>query len=166
MKTPPPPLNGSGLATWRLHDSRFATTWDSGEGARMFGGRWNSKGVPAVYCSLDPSTTILEAAVHLGFPTLDAVPHTLSAMRIAEPADIHIAQIEAYYRPAWLSSGIVNPEQQAFGDSLLARHAFVILPSAVSRHSWNLIFTPHPAKTYQLIGQERFALDHRLRPRN
>ena len=34
----------------------------SGEGARRFGGRFNAKGVPALYTSLDPLTAIREAS--------------------------------------------------------------------------------------------------------
>ena len=49
--------------------------------------------------------------------------------------------------------------------ALLARHAFVLLPSVVSAHSWNLVFDPGMAAgAYALIAQERFALDPRLHP--
>jgi RES domain-containing protein len=55
--------------------------------------------------------------------------------------------------------------QQAFGDVLLANHAFVAIPSVVSSHSWNLIFVATRAVgLYSLIEQERFALDARLNP--
>ena len=55
--------------------------------------------------------------------------------------------------------------QQAFGDDLLANHPFVAIPSVVSGHSWNLIFTATRATgLYSLIDQERFALDTRLNP--
>ncbi|MEA2728512.1 MAG: hypothetical protein QOF70_2987, partial [Acetobacteraceae bacterium] len=58
---------------WRLDQQGFAATWDSGEGAYRLGGRWNTKGVRAVYCSVDPATAILEVAVHKGFRALDTV---------------------------------------------------------------------------------------------
>ena len=55
--------------------------------------------------------------------------------------------------------------QQAFGDALLARHPFVLIPSAVSSHSWNLIFVAAVAAgKYAVRLQERFALDTRLHP--
>src|SRR5690606_31231034 len=60
-------LGGTELIAWRLDAKKFAPTWDSGEGAYRFGGRWSSPGTRAVYCSLDASTTILEVAVHRGF---------------------------------------------------------------------------------------------------
>jgi len=44
-------------------------------------------------------------------------------------------------------------------------HRFILIPSAVSRHSWNLIFdATKSAADYDDITQERFALDPRLQP--
>uniref|UniRef100_UPI003F94965A RES family NAD+ phosphorylase n=1 Tax=Rhodoblastus sp. TaxID=1962975 RepID=UPI003F94965A len=74
----PAGLGGSELVAWRLDRSSFAATWDSGAGAYLEGGRWNGKGVRAVYCSIDPATAILEVAVHTGFEALDSVPHVLT----------------------------------------------------------------------------------------
>jgi len=65
---------GIGLVIWRLDQRKHAESWDSGEGAFRQGGRWNSKGVRAVYCSFDPAPAILEVAVHKGFKVLDTVP--------------------------------------------------------------------------------------------
>ena len=48
----PAPLGGTELVAWRLDVAKHATIWDSGEGAYLVGGRWNSKGVRAVYCSI------------------------------------------------------------------------------------------------------------------
>ena len=82
--TPLPGALGTGeIIGWRLDHERFKSTWDSGEGAFKLGGRWNSRGVRAVYASIDPSTAILEVAVHKGFRTLDTVPHVLTAFEIA-----------------------------------------------------------------------------------
>ena len=73
---------------WRLDQRIHAATWDSGEGAFRTGGRWNSKGVRAVYCSLDPATAILEVAVHKGFKTLDTMPYVITAARFADVAEV------------------------------------------------------------------------------
>jgi RES domain-containing protein len=48
---------------------------------------------------------------------------------------------------------------------MLADHKFMLIPSAVSKHSWNLIFVRSlAAGAYALKSQERFALDTRLHP--
>jgi len=161
----PPPLGGSELVAWRLDLAKFSATWDSGEGAYRVGGRWNSKGVRAVYCSIDPATAILEVAVHTGFKALDTIPHVLTAVTITEPSSVHVVDPAAVANPNWLRPGIPSAGQQAFGDALLARHKFVLIPSAVSTHSWNLIFVGTTAAgAHALRAQEPFALDTRLHP--
>ena len=161
----PPPLGTGELVAWRLDQVDFAAAWDGGEGAFRAGGRWNSRGVRAVYASLDPSTAILEVAVHKGFRALDTVPHVLTAATILDPSGIRVIQPEDVPNPNWLRPGIPGAGRQAFGDAILARHPFMVIPSAVSSHSWNLIFVASVAAgLYALRLQERFALDTRLHP--
>jgi len=164
--TPLPPLDGGGeLVAWRLDAAPFAPAWDSGEGAYRAGGRWNSKGVRAVYCSVDPATAILEVAVHKGFRALDTVRHILTSVTIRDLSGVHVVEPEAVPNPNWLRPGIPGAGQQVFGDGLLARHRFVLIPSVVSSHSWNLIFDGREAAgTYEQRSQEVFALDTRLHP--
>jgi RES domain-containing protein len=166
MTTLPAALSGgNGLVVWRLDERIRAATWDSGEGAFRYAGRWNSKGVRAVYCSLDPATTVLESAVHKGFEALNTVPHVITAARIADIAEVDIVKPDDVPNPNWLRPGALNAGQQAFGDDLLRRHRFVAIPSVVSTHSWNLIFDPAKvAGFYSLEFQEPFALDTRLHP--
>jgi RES domain-containing protein len=163
--TLPPALGGTSILGWRLTQSIYAKAWDDGEGAYLLGGRWNSKGVRAVYCSLDPATAILELAVHIGFPALDMVAHTMTIFEILNAADVHVVHEKDVPNLNWLVPSTPSAGQQAFGDALLRAHKFVALPSAVSRGSWNLIFTPaHAAGAYSLRSQEPYALDPRLHP--
>ena len=161
----PAALGGRELVAWRLDLAEYAATWDSGEGAFVYGGRWNSAGVRAVYCSIDPATSILELAVHKGFEALDTVPHVLTSLTIKQPKGVHIIKPEALPNANWISSSTPSAGQQKFGDHLLQQHKVVLIPSAVSRHSWNLIFLGAAAdKPYALRAQERFALVTRLHP--
>jgi RES domain-containing protein len=161
----PAALGGTEFLVWRLDQAGFAPTWDSGEGAYRVGGRWNSKGVRAVYCSIDPSTAILEVAVHKGFRALDTIPHVMTAAVISDTTNVHVVDPAAVPNPNWLRPGIPGAGQQAFGDDLLRRHRFVAIPSAVSSHSWNLVFVASAVTgAYALKLQEPFALDTRLHP--
>ena len=161
----PAPLGGRDLVAWRLDQAVHAAAWDSGEGAYRFGGRWNSRGVRVVYCSIDPATAILEVAVHKGFRALDTVPHVLTAVTIAEPERVHVVDPASLPNANWLRPGIPGAGQQEYGDSLLAAHQFIAIPSAVSSHSWNLIFgISRTPGAYALRSQEPFALDTRLHP--
>lgn len=159
-------LGGTGLIAWRLDRRAHAATWDSGEGAFRLGGRWNSPGTRAVYCALDPATAILEVAVHKGFRVLDTDPHTLTSLAVtADPAEVHVVGPADVPNPNWLVPGYPSAGQQAFGDGLLSRHRFLVIPSVVSRHSWNLVFLAGAAGPgYALRDQEPFALDTRLNP--
>jgi RES domain-containing protein len=161
----PAALGETELVAWRLDQEAFRAAWDSGEGAYRVGGRWNSKGVHAVYCAIDPATAILEVAVHKGFEALDTVPHVLTGISIADPAAVCVVDPASIPNPQWLRPGVPGAGQQAFGDALLARHKFVVIPSAVSTRSWNLIFVAAAAAgAYSVKLQERFALDTRLHP--
>jgi RES domain-containing protein len=159
-------LGGSNeLVAWRLDSRKHAPTWDSGEGAYLAGGRWNSKGLRAVYCALDPATAMLEVAVHKGFRALDTVPHVMTEIAISGADNVHIVKPTDIPSSDWLSSGIPSVGQQTFGDALLAAHKFIVIPSVVSRQSWNLIFVATAAAgAYAVKSQERFALDPRLHP--
>ena len=171
--TPLPPGLRSGAArrakddviVWRLERSIYAPTWHMGEGAFQVGGRWSPPGRRVVYCALDPSTAILEVAVHKGFKVLDMVPHQLLRIRIAQPAKAHVLDVSTVPNNAWLRPGVVSAGQQAFGDELLARHPLVVVPSVVSRHSWNLLIDVAGAcGTFETAGVEEFELDGRLHP--
>jgi RES domain-containing protein len=161
----PAALGGSELVVWRLDTAGFAASWDSGEGAFLYGARWNGKGVRAVYCSVDPATAILEIAVHKGFRALDIVPHVLTAATILDPSAVHVVDPDSLPNANWLRPGLPSTGQQDHGNQLLSRHKFIAIPSAVSPHSWNLIFVAGAAsRGYKLKMQEPFALDTRLHP--
>lgn len=165
MNSLPPPLGSGDLAFWRLDAARHGATWNTGEGSYAAGGRWNSRGVRVVYASVDPATSILEVAIHKTFNVLDTVPHVLTSARIIDPVRVHIVQAADVPNANWLRPGIPSAGQQAFGDALVNGHGFVLLPSVVSAHSWNVIFDPDKvAGSYDRVVQEPFALDPRLHP--
>jgi RES domain-containing protein len=151
---------------WRLDDKRFKKTWDSGEGARLKGGRWSPAGMSATYCSLDPSTAILEVAVHKGFDTLNSMPHVLSAATLSVPwRSVRVVHPKDVPNKLWLYPCAFSAAQQEFGAKLLSEFDFVAIPSAVSRQSWNLLFSTHRATgKYSLLKQDALNLDPRLNP--
>ena len=53
------------MQIWRICRERFADEAFSGTGARRFGGRWNSPGVPMVYASSSLALAAIELFVHL-----------------------------------------------------------------------------------------------------
>ena len=53
------------LTAWRLVQAGHAETAFSGEGGRLYGGRWNHRGVPVVYTAESISLAALVLLVHL-----------------------------------------------------------------------------------------------------
>lgn len=58
------------MKAWRITKRKHAGTAFSGEGARLYGGRWNRPGVPIVYVAESQSLAVLEMLVHLDAPAL------------------------------------------------------------------------------------------------
>ena len=64
---------------YRAHNPRWAYAPTSGEGAARHGGRFNPRGMPALYTTLDPKTAWMEAQQGMSFK---AQPLTLVAYRV------------------------------------------------------------------------------------
>ena len=165
MSALPAPLGAGPVLGWRVDYAARSATWNSGKGAEIEGGRWNPEGFAAVYCSIDPAAAILEVAVHKTFSVLDTVPHVLTALEVTSSADIRVVPPDEIPNPGWLVPGTPGEGQQRFGMALLMAHPFVLIPSAVSAHSWNLVFNPGAASgRYTLRQQQPLVIDTRLHP--
>lgn len=71
------------IPLWRMiHPARQRAPL-SGEGARLYGGRWNMKGWPALYLSTDHATAVAEYYRGFSKPGM-LVPYQLDATRIAD----------------------------------------------------------------------------------
>ena len=53
------------VVAWRIFKPKHEATAFTGEGARLYGGRWNSKGTSMVYAASSQSLAALELLVHL-----------------------------------------------------------------------------------------------------
>src|SRR5271167_1324522 len=58
------------VSAWRITKRKHAKSAFSGEGARIYGGRWNRRGTAVIYTAESQSLAVLEILVHLDSPEL------------------------------------------------------------------------------------------------
>lgn len=149
------------LTVWRLVTARYADSAFSGEGARLYGGRWNPKGVPMVYTAGSQSLAMLEMLVQ------DA---PLRARYVAIPARLPSGLKVERLTPAQLPGHWRDPAArealQALGGDWIRRASSAVLavPSAVIPAETNYLINPaHPGFAKLQIGTpELFITDLRL----
>jgi len=130
------------LSVWRLVDEKYASTAFSGDGARLYGGRWNSKGIPAVYTAATKSLATLEMAVQAG----SLLPR-YAVIEAVIPDDVVIETIDHLTLPDdWRSYGDNQALRQIGDDWLIQRRTAVLrVSSAVIVDEYNYILNPmHP----------------------
>jgi RES domain-containing protein len=78
----------SGFA-YRAHDPKWAFDPLSGEGAAVHGGRFNPRGVPALYLAASPEGAILEASHGFAyrFEPLTICTYEIAALKLADLTD-------------------------------------------------------------------------------
>jgi RES domain-containing protein len=151
------------LATgWRIVKSRYAAAAFDGEGARLYGGRWNSPGTPMVYTSSTISLAVLEVLVHLQEASLLS-SYSLIAARFD---DAFVESLDRSMLPDGWRSYPAPSELQRIGDEWVQsqRSAVLEVPSViVERESNYLLNASHPDFSSVAIGEpEPFTFDERL----
>jgi RES domain-containing protein len=142
-----------GLKVWRLTRKRFADRAFDGEGARLYGGRWNHKGVAVVYCAATLSLAALELFVHL---EASEAPDDLVTL-VAEDASILPSDWRSYPGPSFLKD---------LGSTWVrsGRTAVLAVPSVVIPRERNYLLNPaHPDFAKILLREpEPFSFDSRM----
>lgn len=130
------------LTVWRLITARFAKSAFSGEGARLYGGRWNRKGIPLVYASESQSLAILEMLVQ------DEPLRARYVMIDAHiPKGVTIDRIKVEDLPSDWRDVAARGKLQAIGTKWATQRSAAVLavPSAVVPAETNYLLNPlHP----------------------
>ncbi len=134
------------MLIWRVCRARFAGEAFSGEGARRFGGRWNSRAVPMVYASNSLALAAIETFVHL---EPNQQPADLVSIAAALPEGEPAKRVELDQLPAGWWADDFEP-LRTIGDQWIREKSSLALwvPSAALRTEWNVLVNPlHPAIT-------------------
>jgi RES domain-containing protein len=147
------------MRLWRLAKAIYPQL--DGEGARLFGGRWNSPGSAMVYTASSLALAVVEALVHLN---PDQIPVDLMAFEIDIPDDI-TTEILHPLPKNWRKTPAPTVCQLA-GNAWIrsGRTAVLIVPSAVIPNEKNYLLNPkhEDMGRVKVVGSERFTFDARL----
>lgn len=148
------------MRVWRLA-GRGRTAFD-GEGARLYGGRWNHPGVAVVYTAESLALAVLELFVHLSprdAPGLVAIPADV-------PEQVRVERLDPRELPRDWRATPAPPALADLGTAWARGGASAVLavPSAIVPRETNYLLNPaHPDFRRPRIGRpEPFSLDPRM----
>ena len=136
----------------------------SGNGARLFGGRWNSEGFFALYASSTRSLALLETLAHTPAKFLDIKEYQLITISIPDNTATEKIALEN------LLTGWDAPDTRPFtkkkGDLFLGEKKTLLLavPSVMMPEEINYVLNPlHEAmKQVKIINRRRIFFDKRV----
>jgi RES domain-containing protein len=142
------------VRAWRICRRQFADL--SGEGARLYGGRWNSPGTPMLYLSEHPALALIEILVHLDLG-IGNVPTDYVLLTVEMPNNIRATAV-----PNSVSKG----SEHLFGDRWCADQSSPVLwvPSVLVPQSYNILVNPlhSEASLARIVSVEPLNFDQRL----
>lgn len=148
---------------YRLTPARYAQDM-SGTGAKLYGGRWNHKGVPCLYAAESRALCVLEFAVHV---SSDNFPGSLTMVTYELPDKNLLGLTENDLPENWkLYPG--PDELKELGTRILLENKFmgVRVPSSVVPQEFNYFLNPlHKDFEQQvtLIDLYPFEFDQRIK---
>ena len=148
---------------YRLVAPRWVDDAFSGDGARKFGGRWNSPGQPMVYLGGSRALTALELLVHLTSPMSRSKPFCLMEVKIPQE---FISNHPAGVLPDDWRNHPPGKQTMEIGDNWLKATDQLALrvPSTIIPEETNILLNPlHPDYLKITISAPaRFSFDPRL----
>ena len=149
-------------SAWRIVLASEVRSAFSGEGAKRYGGRWNSVGTAVVYASEHQSTAALEVIAH-NLPLSAEIAY--KAFHLEWPNDLIEFVPDKRLPAAWRISPPIA-ETIEIGDRWVReqRSAVLAVPSAISPDDRNFLLNPaHPDfKRIQIAPSIDYEFDPRL----
>ncbi len=135
----------------------------TGEGARLYGGRWNRKGAAVLYTSESRALAAMEYLIHLP-PGL--APPGLSLRELELPENVSIQDVPVTTLPLdWKTSPPLDATMKIGSDWLQAENSLLLkVPSVNVEHESNILINPnHPEfKKVKALPPQPFLFDARL----
>lgn len=148
---------------WRIVKKRHADSAFDGEGARRYGGRWNSPGTPVVYVSDTRALCLLEVLAGL----VSVKPVQSYVLIPVTFEDSLVLSVEPTDLPSEWRQSPPPPSTQRIGDDWADNLTSAILrvPSAIVPEFNYLLNPVHPDfRRIQIGSHQDFTVDSRLLP--
>ncbi|HYM61824.1 MAG TPA: RES family NAD+ phosphorylase [Thermoanaerobaculia bacterium] len=150
------------ITTYRIVKARYAATAFDGEGARVSGGRWSSRGTAMVYTSESAALAALEMLVHFQrgavLPAYVVIPCSFDQSLVSN--------LNPSILPRNWRSYPAPRKQQLIGDDWVKRGSSAVLrvPSVIIASESNYLLNPRHADfaSIRIGSRQRFKLDLRL----
>lgn len=151
------------ISIWRIDKRRHADSAFSGEGAALYGGRWNPQGVRVVYASQTLALAALEKFVHL-----EGVAAGISfvSFKIEIPDSVRIRHLEPANLPRnWRSvPAPASTRETGLNWARKGESAVLRVPSTVIPSEYDYLLNPqHPDfESLKISKPAAFSFDPRL----
>lgn len=151
------------ITAWRLTSEEHASGVFSGEGARLFGGRWNTKGTPVCYLADTPALCQLEVLAN----TRDYRQLRAKVLFRARFEEEHLTVLSGDELPSGWQARPPGASSKRVGDEWIREGRSVALrvPSALDPHGANYLLNPrHPAfpEEVEISEGRTYQIDPRL----
>lgn len=151
------------MELYRITQEKYADDM-SGNGAKLFGGRWNSEGSSALYTASSRSLALLETLAHTPAKMLSTKVYMLITLHV--PDTVTIQESDFKKMPLGWDAPDIRLFTQKTGDSFLASKMNVLLsvPSVLVYEENNFILNPlHPDfKKVKIVHKRRINFDKRV----
>lgn len=153
------------ITGYRIVKKKWATNAFDGEGARLYGGRWNSRGKSCVYLAGSESLAILEVLVHLD--NAQQIEHYALFSVTLDEKDVLLLQQQTL--PDNWQEDPAPSDTADLGDEWLASQSSLALcvPSSIVARENNYVLNlahPHCATVLESMTELEFSMDNRLLP--
>src|SRR5437879_13046368 len=154
------------VTAWRIVKRKHVKSAFSGDGARLFGGRWNNPGVPLIYTATSQSLAALEILVHLEAPEL-LDRYVILGVGVEESL---IDDVDQSRLPKNWRANPAPPDAKALGDEWAAARVSAVLrvPSVIVPSEHNLLLNPlhRDFSRLKIAKSSTFRFDSRLLKRS
>ena len=148
------------MTVFRICNPQFSEDI-SGTGAKLYGGRWNSKGIAMLYASEHISLSVLEMLVHNRFTDFAT---DLNLLYLAFADTLGVKEVKnSKLKTDWVNDFDYT---RFMGDQFIkaGTHAILKVPSAIIKEEHNFIINPSHSdfKKIKITKTVSFSTDKRL----